>query len=173
METRSCACGETETRTIPATGHTFGDWTVTTPATCTADGVETRSCACGETETRAIPATGHTFSDWTVTTPATCTADGVETRSCACGETETRTIPATGHVDADNDGKCDVCQTVLAPVNPGDPDNPTPDNPDKPTPDTPDKPATGDNSAMVLWVSVMSITALAGAALLRSKKRRA
>ena len=114
----------------------------------------------------------HTFGEWTVTTPATCTADGVETRSCACGETETRAIPATGHVDADNDGKCDVCQTVLTPVNPGDPDNPTPDNPDKPTPDTPDKPATGDNSAMVLWVSVMSITALAGAALIRSKKRR-
>ena len=152
--------------------HAFGDWEETTPATCTADGVETRTCACGETETRAIPATGHTFGDWTVTTPATCTADGVETRSCACGETETRAIPATGHVDADNDGKCDVCQTVLTPVNPGDPDNPTPDNPDKPTPDTPDKPATGDNSAMVLWVSVMSITALAGAALIRSKKRR-
>ena len=153
--------------------HAFGDWEKTTPATCTADGVETRSCACGETETRAIPATGHTFGDWTVTTPATCTADGVETRTCsACGETETRAIPATGHVDADNDGKCDVCQTVLTPVNPGDPDNPTPDNPDKPTPDTPDKPATGDNSAMVLWVSVMSITALAGAALIRSKKRR-
>ena len=165
VETRSCACGETETRAIPATGHTFGDWTVTTPATCTADGVETRSCACGETETRAIPATGHTFGEWTVTTPATCTADGVETRTCACGETETRAIPATGHVDADNDGKCDVCQTILTPVNPGDPD--------KPTPDTPDKPATGDNSAMVLWVSVMSITALAGAALIRSKKRRA
>ena len=174
VETRSCACGETETRTIPATGHTFGDWTVTTPATCTADGVETRSCACGETETRAIPATGHTFGDWTVTTPATCTADGVETRTCsACGETETRAISATGHVDADNDGKCDVCQADITPVNPGNPDNPTPDNPDKPTPDTPDKPATGDSSAMVLWVSVMSITALAGAALIRSKKRRA
>ena len=173
VETHSCACGETETRAIPATGHSFGEWTVTTPATCTVDGTETRTCsACGETETRTIPATGHTFGDWTVTTPATCTADGVETRSCACGETETRAIPATGHVDADNDGKCDVCQTVLTPVNPGDPDNPTPDNPDKPTPDTPDKPATGDSSAMVLWVSVMSITVLAGAALIRSKKRR-
>ena len=145
--------------------HAFGEWTVTTPATCTVDGTETRTCsACGETETRTIPATGHTFGEWTVTTPATCTADGVETRSCACGETETRAIPATGHVDADNDGKCDVCQTVLTPVNPGDPD--------KPTPDTPDKPATGDSSAMVLWVSVMSITVLAGAALIRSKKRR-
>ena len=173
VKTRTCACGETETQTIPATGHSFGEWTVTTPATCTADGVETHSCACGETETRAIPATGHSFGEWTVTTPATCTVDGTETRTCsACGETETRAIPATGHVDADNDGKCDVCQTVLTPVNPGDPDNPTPDNPDKPTPDTPDKPATGDNSAMVLWVSVMSITALAGAALIRSKKRR-
>ena len=166
VKTRTCACGETETQTIPATGHTFGAWTVTTPATCTADGVQTRTCsACGETETRAIPATGHTFGEWTVTTPATCTADGVQTRTCsACGETETRAIPATGHVDADNDGKCDVCQTVLTPVNPGDPD--------KPTPDTPDKPATGDSSAMVLWVSVMSITVLAGAALIRSKKRR-
>ena len=153
--------------------HAFGDWEETTPATCTADGVKTRTCACGETETQTIPATGHSFGEWTVTTPATCTVDGVESRTCsACGETETRAIPATGHVDADNDGKCDVCQTVLTPVNPGDPDNPTPDNPDKPTPDTPDKPATGDNSAMVLWVSVMSITALAGAALLRSKKRR-
>ena len=161
---------------------------MTTPATCTADGVETRSCACGATETRAIPATGHTFGDWTVTTPATCTADGVETRSCACGETETRAIPATGHVDADHDGKCDVCQAVITPVDPDNPDNPTPDNPtpdnptpdnptpdtpDKPTPGTPDKPATGDNSAMVLWVSLMSVTALAGAALIRSKKRRA
>ena len=150
--------------------HAFGEWEETTPATCTKDGVKTRTCACGETETRTIPATGHTFGEWTVTTPATCTKDGVESRTCsACGETETRAIPATGHVDADNDGKCDVCQTVLTPVNPGDPDNPTPDNPDKPTPD---KPATGDNSAMVLWVSVMSITALAGAALIRSKKRR-
>ena len=145
--------------------HAFGDWEETTPATCTKDGVKTRTCACGETETQTIPATGHTFGAWTVTTPATCTADGVQTRTCsACGETETRAIPATGHVDADNDGKCDVCQTVLTPVNPGDPD--------KPTPDTPDKPATGDSSAMVLWVSVMSITVLAGAALIRSKKRR-
>ncbi len=175
VETRSCACGETETRAIPATGHSFDEWTVTTPATCTKDGVESRTCsACGETETRAIPATGHSFGEWTATTPATCTEDGVETRTCsACGETETRAISATGHVDADNDGKCDVCQADITPVNPGDPDNPTPDNPDKPTPDTPDKPATGDNSAMVLWVSVMSITALAGAALIRSKKRRA
>ena len=79
--------------------HVWGDWTVTTPASCTEEGVETRECsACGETETRAISATGHKFGAWKVTTPATCTEEGEEARECsACGETETRTISATGH----------------------------------------------------------------------------
>ena len=35
--------------------HQFGEWEVTTPATCTEDGVETRTCLCGETETRVLP----------------------------------------------------------------------------------------------------------------------
>ena len=77
--------------------HSFGEWTVTTPATCTDDGVETRECACGEKETRPVAATGHSFGEWAVTTPATCTEDGVETRECACGEKETRPVAATGH----------------------------------------------------------------------------
>jgi hypothetical protein len=56
-------CGETTTRTIPATGgggHTHqGSWTAITPATITEDGVEGRTCAtCGETETRIAYATG-------------------------------------------------------------------------------------------------------------------
>ena len=163
VETRSCACGETETRIIPATGHAFGAWTVTTPATCTTDGVETRSCACGETETRIIPATGHAFGAWTVTTPATCTTDGVETRSCACGETETRAIPATGHVDADHDGKCDVCQAVITPVDPGktDPTNPGTDTP-----------ATGDTGVLV-WVIALPVALLAAAFVLKRKEREA
>ena len=171
VETRSCACGETETRIIPATGHAFGAWAVTTPATCTTDGVETRSCACGETETRAIPATGHTFGDWTVTTPATCTADGVETRSCACGETETRAIPATGHVDANHDGKCDVCQAVITPVDPGktDPSDPGKTDPTNPGTDTP---ATGDTGVLV-WVIALPVALLAAALVLKRKEREA
>lgn len=37
--------------------HTWGDWTVTTPATATTEGVEQRVCSvCGETEERAIEA---------------------------------------------------------------------------------------------------------------------
>ena len=97
VETRECACGEKETREIPAAGHSFGEWKVTTPATCTKPGVETRECACGEKETREIPAAGHSFGEWKVTTPATCTKPGVETCECACGEKETREIPVVDH----------------------------------------------------------------------------
>ena len=104
----------------------------------------------------------HQFGEWVVTTPATCTEDGVETRTCPCGETETRVLPATGHTDADKDGKCDTCGAELEPVNPGKPDQPA----------DPTKPATGDESRLVLWVSLMGITAVAGAALLVGKKRR-
>lgn len=40
--------------------HTWGEWTVTTPATYDEAGVETRTCSvCGEAETREIPALGH------------------------------------------------------------------------------------------------------------------
>ncbi|MBE6946009.1 MAG: hypothetical protein E7459_07985, partial [Ruminococcaceae bacterium] len=83
---------------IQALGHSFGEWKVTKPATCTEKGVETRTCtACGETETREIDATGHNFGAWTVVKEATCTEDGLETRVCACGEAENREIRATGH----------------------------------------------------------------------------
>ena len=43
---------------IPALGHDWSGWVVTTPATADAEGEETRTCArCGETETRSIPKT--------------------------------------------------------------------------------------------------------------------
>ena len=41
--------------------HSFGEWTVTVPATCTAMGEEQRVCACGETETRTVAALGHDY----------------------------------------------------------------------------------------------------------------
>ena len=90
----------------------------------------------------------HAFGAWTVATPATCTASGAETRKCACGETETRLLPATGHTDANKDGKCDLCGQTLTP-------------------------ATGDTMHLTLWLSLMALTALAGVALTRQKKRRA
>lgn len=81
--------------------HTFGDWEITVPATCTEDGIRTRTCTrnCGHSETEAIDATGHDFSPWIEISAASCTADGLERKTCRnnCGTIEDRTIPAFGH----------------------------------------------------------------------------
>jgi uncharacterized protein (TIGR02145 family)/uncharacterized repeat protein (TIGR02543 family) len=91
--------------------HDWGDWVVTTVATCDAAGVETRTCKIDNShkETRTIPQlTGetcqtttppgggdhvHTWDAWTVTTPATCTSPGVETRTCTQDASHKETRP--------------------------------------------------------------------------------
>ena len=73
-------CGMKKTKKIPALGHAWGDWTVTTPATCTNEGVETRICKRdpSHVETRTIPTTGHNWVD-----------NGNGTHTCTnCGATE-------------------------------------------------------------------------------------
>ena len=56
---------DTWKETIPALGHDWGAWQVTTPATCTKEGMETRTCNRDHShvETRPIPATGHHWKD--------------------------------------------------------------------------------------------------------------
>lgn len=85
---------------IPATGHSYGAWTVTKAATCNSTGSRQRSCACGKTETETIAKTEHTE----VTDPAvapTCTETGLtEGKHCSsCGKviTAQTSVPATGH----------------------------------------------------------------------------
>ena len=75
------------------TSHTYGEWTVTTPATCTAAGVQTRSClSCNSKETREIPASGHDYTS-KVTKEATETAEGVRTYTCSkCQDSYTEAI---------------------------------------------------------------------------------
>lgn len=78
----------------------FGDWTTTTPATCTSAGVKTRKCNnCEHTETEPVAALGHSSGPWKVTTNPSCTSAGEETRTCTvCGTvTESQPIPSTGH----------------------------------------------------------------------------
>lgn len=85
---------------IAATGtHSYGEYTVTTEATCTTTGTKTAICTqCGGTKTQTIAATGHTYGEYTVTTEATCTTTGTKTATCTkCGATKTQTIAATGH----------------------------------------------------------------------------
>lgn len=59
--------------------HTYGDWVVVTPATCTTAGKKQHTCTvCGHVETQEIPATGHHWKD-----------NGDGTHTCPdCGATE-------------------------------------------------------------------------------------
>ncbi len=75
------------------TSHTYGEWTVTTPATCTAAGIQTRSClSCNFKETREIPTPGHDYIS-TITKEATETAEGIRTYTCSkCQDSYTEAI---------------------------------------------------------------------------------
>ncbi len=87
-------CNTEDTQVIKATGHTWGEETVTSAPTCSADGTSSRTCSvCGEVEAKPISATGeHTYTE-EITTPATCIAEGVRTFTCsACGDSYTETI---------------------------------------------------------------------------------
>ena len=101
---RTCSrCGNKETQTIAATGHTWEKtYTVDKEATCTATGSQSKHCSvCGainSSSVQSIPMTDHTYGAWKVTQPATCEEAGSKERVCSgCGIKETQTIPATGH----------------------------------------------------------------------------
>ena len=137
-----------------------------TPATCTEDGSVTVICDdCGEVlSTETLPATGHTTvvknaKDATCTEPG-YTGDKVCT---VCGETvETgEVIPAAGH--SYKDGKCTVCGAADPNANSG---GNTGNN-------GTDSPNTVDEAAMGLWLSLMTVAALAGAVLVLGKRYRA
>ncbi|MBE6945571.1 MAG: hypothetical protein E7459_05735, partial [Ruminococcaceae bacterium] len=59
--TYTCACGHSYVSDyVAAKGHSFGDWEVVKPGTCTENGQEKRTCTvCGATETREIIGGGH------------------------------------------------------------------------------------------------------------------
>ena len=59
--------------------HSYGEWVVVTPATCTTAGQKQHTCTkCGHVETQEIPATGHHWKD-----------NGDGTHTCTkCGATE-------------------------------------------------------------------------------------
>lgn len=88
-----CECGKyIDDTATSATGHNWGDWTVTKEATCTEDGSKTRTClnGCGETETEVIAKTGHNYVLTNSTTGADCHTAGVDTYTCSCGDSYTK-----------------------------------------------------------------------------------
>ena len=136
-----------------------------TPATCTEDGSVTVICDdCDEVlSTETLPATGHSTvvknaKDATCTEPG-YTGDKVCT---VCSETvetgETgEVIPAAGH--SYKDGKCTVCGAADPNANSG-------GNTGNHGTDSPN---TADGAAMGLWLSLMTVAALAGAVLVAGK----
>lgn len=64
---------------VTTKAHSYGEWVVDTPATCTTAGQKKRTCTeCGHVETQEIPATGHHWKD-----------NGNGTHTCTnCGATE-------------------------------------------------------------------------------------
>jgi len=64
--------------------HSYGAWTTTKAATCTATGTQTRKCSCGATETKTVSALGHNYV--TSVIKPTYTAKGYTLHKCSrCG----------------------------------------------------------------------------------------
>lgn len=97
----------------PAGQHSWNDGEVTTPATCTTDGVKTYTCkVCQEKKTEPIKAPGHTVVEDAAKEP-TCTETGLTAgKHCSvCNEVlEAQTVvPAKGHSMTKTDAKAATC----------------------------------------------------------------
>lgn len=97
----------------PAGQHSWNDGEVTTPATCTTDGVKTFTCkVCQEKKTEPIKAPGHTVVEDAAKEP-TCTETGLtEGKHCSvCNEVlEAQTVvPAKGHSMTKTEAKAATC----------------------------------------------------------------
>ena len=96
-------CGRQETGVADPNAHHSGEWTVVSPASCTAPGSRTRVCTvCGESETEEIPALGHDY----VCTAGTDKQDGTCTKTFVCRTCNDTVTVTAAHVygPADLDG---------------------------------------------------------------------
>ena len=74
---RDCGILIEEGKVIPKTEHAWNDGEITTPSTCTIEGIKTYTCtSCGTTKTEAIAATGHGATEIRNKKDATTTSEG-------------------------------------------------------------------------------------------------
>jgi hypothetical protein len=160
--------------------HTAGEWIIDTPATATTSGSKHKECTvCGYTmATETIPATGggeHTHSygsEWKND------ADN-HWHECSCGDKADKAAhdfkwvvdkEATATQKGSKHEECKVCGYKKAAVEI--PATGTPTEPGKPT--GPDSPQTGDNSNMILWITLLFISGgvVTGTMVISKKKKR-
>ena len=98
---QTCGVMLVKQEVTPALGHDWDEGKVTTPATCTENGVKTYTCKrCKTTKTETVPKTEHT----PVAVPAkaaTCTetglTEGSKCRTCGVTLVEQKETPMLGH----------------------------------------------------------------------------
>ena len=92
------SCGDTNTSTDCSQGHSFGDWTTETYASCTSAGLKVRVCQnCSYEEEEPIPS-GHKWGEWEVVKELTCEQNGVDQRICSvCDFVEEEEFATEGH----------------------------------------------------------------------------
>ena len=92
------SCGDTNTSTDCSQGHSFGDWTTETYASCTSAGLKVRVCQnCSYEEEEPIPS-GHKWGEWEVIKELTCEQNGLDQRICSvCDFVEEEEFTTEGH----------------------------------------------------------------------------
>ena len=88
-------CGKIiNSKTIPAKGHSYGDWITMIDADCTNQGLKCRICdECYEIEQQYTPFE-HVWSEWEIVVEPSVSEEGLKQRKCTrCGATEEEIIP--------------------------------------------------------------------------------
>ena len=88
-----CECGTEVCR------HEFGDWYVTTPATCVVAEVVSRDCPlCGLVESETRQTAAHDYGDWVTIKDPECAVLGSKKQVCSsCGNENVVDIEMLGH----------------------------------------------------------------------------
>ena len=104
-ETNRCGnCSYSETRTVPAIGHQYGDWIIDSEATEETEGSKHKECAvCGDIVTEEIEQLPPHVHDYVISNrqEATCTKNEVITYICECGDSYNETGDKLPHTPSD------------------------------------------------------------------------
>ena len=127
--TFTCECGDTyKDKEVSATGHKYGEWSVTKEATEKEKGSKEKVCSgCNDKVTEEIPMLEHTHKYTETVVEATCTENGYTQYTCECGDTYKDKEVAAAHKEEVIPGKeatctetgltegkkCSVCNEVL------------------------------------------------------------